>query len=102
VVYSFGFSNGEHPRAWTLGKPKFTHSVSPFMRGNLATWPHAPITSVIRGLSSPNCSTNWRILRDARVLGLCTRKRSGARFTFPEVQNGEPVTELEGEKWQRP
>jgi hypothetical protein len=46
------------------------------MRGNLATWPHAPITSVIRGLSSPNGSTNWHILWDVHIgAGFCDRKR---------------------------
>jgi hypothetical protein len=69
------------------------------------TWPHgshAPNTSDLGGLIPGNCSTFWCILRDVHVLGLCTRKRSGARFTFPQVQNGERVRELEGEKWQKP
>jgi hypothetical protein len=37
-----------------------------------------------------------------RVLGLVTENDSEARFTLTQVQNGEPVTELEGEKWQKP
>jgi hypothetical protein len=34
------------------------------------------------------------------VLSLGMRNASEARFIFTQVQNGEPVTELEGEKWQ--
>ena len=32
--------------------------------------------------------------------GFSDGKRPEARFTSTQVHNGEPVTELEGEKWQ--
>jgi hypothetical protein len=70
------------------------------------TWPYGPPCAQhlrLGGLSSANGSTNWHHFAGrAWVLGFGTRKRSEARFILPEVQNGEQVTELEGEKWQRP
>jgi hypothetical protein len=66
----------------------------------VATWPHAPNTSELGALVPVNVrqfDTNFGTCMGAEFRH---GKRSEARFTFTQVQNGEPVTELEGEKWQ--
>jgi hypothetical protein len=64
--------------------------------------PHAPNTSDVGGLIPGNRSTFCTIFGTRVGAVFMHGKTLSAGFTFPQVQNGAQVTELEGEKWQRP
>jgi hypothetical protein len=64
------------------------------MRGNVATWPHAPNTSVLGGLIPGNGSTFCTIFGTHVWAEFMHGKTLSAGLILPEVQYGEPVTEL--------
>jgi len=68
------------------------------MRGR---WPHGPMRPTPPFLGALFRVTVRQIsaICGTRVgAGFCDGKRPEAGFTLPQVQNGEPVTELEGGK----
>ena len=68
-------------------------------RGHMA--PHAPNTSDLGALIPLTIRQIGTFCGMRMGAGFRHRKCSEAGFILPQVRNGEPVTGLEGEKWQK-